>query len=127
MSLDTKNTEQRFRGLIDIQAHWDHIMEVRTRRGASKGVRRITEAKKRPQLQQVNSNKKSHHHSSYFSVESFVLLLCLTASLLILPLVLPPLPPPPFMLLLIPIGILLVLVILAFMPSDVRNIASSYL
>ncbi|CAL9092555.1 unnamed protein product [Musa acuminata var. zebrina] len=63
----------------------------------------------------------------YFSMESFLLLLFLTASLLILPLVLPPLPPPPSMLLLLPIGLLLVLLILAFMPSDARNITSSYL
>ncbi|RRT68367.1 hypothetical protein BHE74_00041695 [Ensete ventricosum] len=65
--------------------------------------------------------------SNYFSTESFVVLICLTVSLLILPLVLPPLPPPPSMLLLLPIGILVVLMILAFMPSDIRNITSSSL
>nr|CAD1819894.1 unnamed protein product [Ananas comosus var. bracteatus] len=64
---------------------------------------------------------------NYFGMESCLLLLCLTVSLLILPLILPPLPPPPSMLLLLPIGILVVLMVLAFMPSDVRNIASSYL
>ncbi|KAL5722294.1 hypothetical protein ACHQM5_005832 [Ranunculus cassubicifolius] len=68
------------------------------------------------------NNKKS----SNFSVKSLLLLACLTAFLLILPVVLPPLPPPPFMMLLIPIGILAVLMVLAFMPSDVRNINSSH-
>lgn len=60
--------------------------------------------------------------AKYFSLESLLLLICLTASLLILPLVLPPLPPPPFMLLLLPIAILTVLMFLAFMPSNVRDI-----
>jgi hypothetical protein len=64
--------------------------------------------------------------ASYFSLESLLLLLCLTASLLILPLILPPLPPPPFMLLLLPIGILAVLMMLAFMPSNVRDITYTY-
>lgn len=59
---------------------------------------------------------------SYFGLESMLLLVCLTASLLILPLILPPLPPPPLLLLLVPIGILGVLVILAFMPSNVKNL-----
>ncbi|KAF2609060.1 hypothetical protein F2Q68_00045135 [Brassica cretica] len=56
--------------------------------------------------------------ANYFSLESLVILVGLTASLLILPLVLPPLPPPPFMLLLIPIGIMVLLIVLAFMPSS---------
>ncbi|EOA28087.1 hypothetical protein CARUB_v10024269mg [Capsella rubella] len=56
--------------------------------------------------------------ASYFSLESMVVLVGLTASLLILPLILPPLPPPPFMLLLIPIGIMVLLMVLAFMPSS---------
>ncbi|KAK8651149.1 hypothetical protein V6N13_140762 [Hibiscus sabdariffa] len=58
----------------------------------------------------------------YFGLESLLLLICLTASLLILPLVLPPLPPPPSMLLLLPIAILTVLMLLAFMPSNVRDL-----
>lgn len=58
----------------------------------------------------------------YFGFESMFLLVCLTASLLILPLILPPLPPPPFLLLLLPIGILGLLMILAFMPSNVRDL-----
>ncbi|CAH8308348.1 unnamed protein product [Eruca vesicaria subsp. sativa] len=56
--------------------------------------------------------------ASYYSLGSLVVLVGLTASLLILPLVLPPLPPPPFMLLLIPLGIMVLLVVLAFMPSS---------
>lgn len=60
---------------------------------------------------------KPKTRSSYFSIESMVVLVGLTVSLLILPLILPPLPPPPFMLLLLPICILGVLVLFAFMPS----------
>ncbi|GER27926.1 auxin-regulated gene involved in organ size [Striga asiatica] len=52
----------------------------------------------------------------YFTYESLFLLVCLTVTLLILPLVLPPLPPPPLMLLLVPIFILALLMVLAFMP-----------
>ncbi|KAJ6377624.1 hypothetical protein OIU78_027955 [Salix suchowensis] len=64
--------------------------------------------------------------ASHFSLVSLLLLICLTASLLILPLVLPPLPPPPFMLLLLPIGILALLMFLAFMPSNARDITYTY-
>lgn len=64
--------------------------------------------------------------ASYFSVESLLVLVMLTASLLILPVILPPLPPPPFLLLLLPIGIIILLMILAFTPSDARDISSSY-
>lgn len=55
-------------------------------------------------------------------------LVCLAASLLILPLILPPLPAPPLMLLLLlPIGILGMLMVLAFMPSnDAKDISSSH-
>ncbi|KAF9679287.1 hypothetical protein SADUNF_Sadunf07G0124200 [Salix dunnii] len=60
--------------------------------------------------------------ATHFSLVSLLLLICLTASLLILPLVLPPLPPPPFMLLLLPIGIFALLMVLAFMPSNARDI-----
>ncbi|KAL9302737.1 ARGOS-like protein [Arabidopsis thaliana] len=64
--------------------------------------------------------------ASYFSLESMVVLVGLTASLLILPLILPPLPPPPFMLLLIPIGIMVLLMVLAFMPSsNSKHVSSS--
>lgn len=75
----------------------------------------------------ANRHQRRAVASSYFSAQSFMVLIFLTASLLILPLILPPLPPPPLMLLVLPIGIFLLLLILAFMPSDVRNIASSYL
>ncbi|CAN8286555.1 unnamed protein product [Cochlearia groenlandica] len=64
--------------------------------------------------------------SSYFSLESMVLLVGLTASLLFLPLILPPLPPPPFMLLLIPIGIMVLLMVLAFMPSSLAKHVQSH-
>ncbi|CAA7050554.1 unnamed protein product [Microthlaspi erraticum] len=64
--------------------------------------------------------------ASYFSLESMVVLVGLTASLLILPLILPPLPPPPFMLLLIPIGIMVLLMVLALMPSsNAKHVSSS--
>ncbi|XP_009104230.1 protein AUXIN-REGULATED GENE INVOLVED IN ORGAN SIZE [Brassica rapa] len=65
-----------------------------------------------------SSQKRLMIPANYFSLESLVILVGLTASLLILPLVLPPLPPPPFMLLLVPIGIMVLLIILAFMPSS---------
>ncbi|KAI8537125.1 hypothetical protein RHMOL_Rhmol09G0001300 [Rhododendron molle] len=64
---------------------------------------------------QVNSRRIIR--SSCYGLESLLVLVCLTASLLLLPLILPPLPPPPLMLLLLPIGILAVLVILAFRPT----------
>ncbi|VVB03312.1 unnamed protein product [Arabis nemorensis] len=63
--------------------------------------------------------------ASYLSLESMFVLIGLTASLLILPLILPPLPPPPFMLLLIPIGIMVLLMVLAFMPSNSKYVSSS--
>lgn len=66
--------------------------------------------------------RKMFSSKSYFSLESLFILICLTASLLVLPLILPPLPPPPFMLLLLPICLLVVLVFLAFMPSNIRDV-----
>lgn len=66
--------------------------------------------------------RKMFSSKSYFSLESLFILICLAASLLVLPLILPPLPPPPFMLLLLPICLLVVLVFLAFMPSNVRDV-----
>ncbi|KAJ0255566.1 auxin-regulated protein [Hirschfeldia incana] len=65
-----------------------------------------------------SSQKRLMIPANYFSLETLVILVGLTASLLILPLVLPPLPPPPFMLLLVPIGIMVLLIVLAFMPSS---------
>ncbi|XP_042433835.1 uncharacterized protein LOC122020132 isoform X1 [Zingiber officinale] len=64
-----------------------------------------------------NNSNPSSSSPAYFGAESCLLLLLLAVSLLILPLVLPPLPPPPSMLLLLPVGLLGVLFILAFMPS----------
>lgn len=64
--------------------------------------------------------------SGYFSFRGLFLLGCLTASLLLLPLILPPLPPPPFLLLLLlPICALGLLMVLAFMPSNVRDAAAN--
>ncbi|KAK4727202.1 hypothetical protein R3W88_032119 [Solanum pinnatisectum] len=73
-----------------------------------------------------SANGKKVFSISYFSLESFLLLICLSASLLLLPLILPPLPPPPFMLLLLPIFILSLLMFLAFMPSNVKNVSYKY-
>lgn len=64
---------------------------------------------------------------SYFTLQSLFLLICLAASLLLLPLILPPLPPPPpFMLLLLPICLVVVLMFLAFLPSNVRDVTNNY-
>ncbi|WOH12536.1 hypothetical protein DCAR_0832041 [Daucus carota subsp. sativus] len=64
---------------------------------------------------------------SYFTLQSLFLLICLTASLLLLPLILPPLPPPPpFMLLLLPICLAVVLMFLAFLPSNVKQVTNNY-
>lgn len=106
--------------LIDRRDHWVGVMEG--------GVRKTftVDNKNRDYRPLVRANSRKTFPLSYFSIESLLVLLCLTASLLLLPLILPPLPPPPFMLLLVPIGILAVLLILAFMPSDVRDVASSY-
>ncbi|KAJ3681412.1 hypothetical protein LUZ60_015901 [Juncus effusus] len=71
---------------------------------------------------------KAKSPDGYFTAESLFLLACLTVSLLFLPLMLPPLPPPPSFLLIVPIGIMMLLVFMAFMPSNVRDIATrSYL
>jgi hypothetical protein len=53
----------------------------------------------------------------YFTAELAVLFLCLTALLVFLPLVLPPLPPPPSLLLLVPVGLMAILIALAFVPT----------
>ncbi|OWM67837.1 hypothetical protein CDL15_Pgr010775 [Punica granatum] len=65
--------------------------------------------------------------TSYFGSESMVVLMLLLAlSLATLPLVLPPLPPPPPTLLLLPIGILGLLMLLAFMPRNARDFSYGY-
>ncbi|KAH7547655.1 protein AUXIN-REGULATED GENE INVOLVED IN ORGAN SIZE [Ziziphus jujuba] len=121
-------------GLIELQLHDQSYCVM-------DGIRR--KRKMDDQHQQQQHQRKVDYHrtlsqgkgssrrllampASYFSLESLLLLLCLTASLLILPLILPPLPPPPFMLLLVPIGILGVLMILAFMPSHARDVTYTY-
>jgi hypothetical protein len=71
--------------------------------------------------------QQRHHKPEYFTVEWACAVAFLTASLLLLPLFLPPLPPPPFLLLSVPVVIMVLLVFLAFMPSDVRNVTSSLL
>lgn len=128
------------KGLIYLQDHSTScsIMDVRTRKVSATP---LVEGKRVEYHQNHHPGKKiefqrtlSHGKGSskrllqanYFSLESLLLLLCLTVSLLILPLILPPLPPPPFLLLLLPIGILAVLMVLAFMPSNVRDITYTY-
>ncbi|TMW99215.1 hypothetical protein EJD97_002890 [Solanum chilense] len=81
---------------------------------------------KNPYNSRRSTNGKKVFSISYFSLESFLLLICLSASLLLLPLILPPLPPPPFMLLLLPIFILSLLMFLAFMPSNIKNVSYKY-
>ncbi|KAI0493402.1 hypothetical protein KFK09_023518 [Dendrobium nobile] len=119
---NSSSTVQR-EGLIGIGAYSSGLMESREMKSPLSGRKRIVVPKKLNKPQVTNTRSLS---LGYFSVESFLLLACLTASLLFLPLILPPLPPPPAMLLLLPIGILLVLLILAFMHSDMRDV-SSYL
>ncbi|KAL3835127.1 hypothetical protein ACJIZ3_009863 [Penstemon smallii] len=72
-------------------------------------------------IMDVRTTKNGKRVFRYFTIESLCLLVCLTVSLLILPVILPPLPPPPFMLLLLPICILALLMILAFMPTNARD------
>lgn len=107
-----------------LEALWIATMQGRMEGRMRPMARGTVAERKRAQL---GGNNRIGVGSEYFSLQSFLVLLCLTASLLILPLILPPLPPPPFMLLLLPVGIFVVLLVLAFMPSDVRGIASSYL
>ncbi|RID70206.1 hypothetical protein BRARA_C02244 [Brassica rapa] len=79
-------------------------------------------------LSSQNSTRRLITKSSYFSLESMVVLVGLTASLLFLPLILPPLPPPPFMLLLVPIGIMVLLMVLALMPSsNAKHVTGTYM
>uniref|UniRef100_A0A0E0DRG2 Uncharacterized protein n=1 Tax=Oryza meridionalis TaxID=40149 RepID=A0A0E0DRG2_9ORYZ len=65
--------------------------------------------------------------AAYFTAGLTALFACLAALLVLLPLVLPPLPPPPSLLLLVPVGLMAVLLALAFLPADGRrsSIASS--
>ncbi|RWW08148.1 hypothetical protein GW17_00028435 [Ensete ventricosum] len=83
--------------------------------------------RRRPRRSRSQVKGSKALESSYFTAEVYLVLGCLTASLLVLPLVLPALPPPPSSLLFVPIGILVLLLVLAFMPSDARDIPSSHL
>lgn len=56
---------------------------------------------------------------SFFGACSFLALLALALLLVFLPLVLPPLPPPPAVLLLVPIGIMVLLLFIALVPSNI--------
>jgi len=69
-----------------------------------------------------SSKKQQASSNGYFSIESMLVLVGLTASLLILPLMLPTLPPPPLMFLVVPVGILALLLVIAFMPYNVRDL-----
>ncbi|URD92483.1 hypothetical protein MUK42_01970 [Musa troglodytarum] len=115
-SVELSGKELESNKQIDMKAVGDGSIEGRRRRN------RLASGERPPQ--ETNYGATS---ANYFSMESFLILICLTMSLLILPLVLPPLPPPPSMLLLLPIAILGLLMILAFMPSDISNMASPYL
>ncbi|CAA7396594.1 unnamed protein product [Spirodela intermedia] len=104
-------------------------MEARARRAttAAAAARHCAQGSKKATQPPPRPRPGKAVPAGYFTAESFLVLFCLTASLLILPLILPPLQPPPLLLLLVPIGILVVLLALALMPSDIRNIASPYL
>ncbi|WCJ21798.1 auxin-regulated gene involved in organ size [Euphorbia peplus] len=115
----------RSSSLINLE---DHLaMDIRGRNVAANQNPYRSEQVKKMEYQRKLTTQGSGIRllpSSYFSIESLFLLICLTATLLILPLILPPLPPPPFMLLLLPIGILAVLMILAFMPATARDLTT---
>ncbi|KAI3880308.1 hypothetical protein MKX03_011041 [Papaver bracteatum] len=115
-------------GMMDGQQQKIHLNHRRTLSGSSATSQgnRVNNIIRTNKNVPNNSNSRIPIRASYFSVESLLVLVMLTASLLILPVILPPLPPPPFLLLLLPIGILILLMILAFTPSDARDISSSY-
>lgn len=127
--MNSEKSESNLRlhkGIINLQDRYStSIMDGRVVRKIGTP---IPSEKKKVEYNRTFSQGSSRRlfSASYFSLESLLLLVCLTASLLILPLILPPLPPPPFMLLLLPIGILGVLMVLAFMPSNVRDITYTY-
>ncbi|KAL6868289.1 hypothetical protein ACP4OV_015134 [Aristida adscensionis] len=100
-----------------------------TRQRRNPALIRPSASKRHLQQQQLEAdfNDKRVIASTYFSIGAFIVLACLAVSLLILPLVLPPLPPPPSMLLWLPVCLLILLIVLAFMPTDVKSMASSYL
>ncbi|GJM92338.1 hypothetical protein PR202_ga08803 [Eleusine coracana subsp. coracana] len=102
------------------------IMERRT----SSSKRSATHHRSRREAMHGTEHSSKHQRrqpgttatrNGYFSVELVLVFLCVAASLAFLPLVLPPLSPPPFLLLLVPVGLLAVLVALAFVPLDAQN------
>ena len=106
------------------------IMDARTKNLQKMNLTPLVQGKKIESgrsYAQGQSRRMFSTRSSYFSVQSLLVLICLTVSLLILPLILPPLPPPPLMTLLLPIGILAVLMILAFTPSNLQDITNTYM
>ncbi|GKV06191.1 hypothetical protein SLEP1_g18106 [Rubroshorea leprosula] len=113
------NLQDRYSG------HAGNIMDVRARKIPPSviGQRKVEYHRS---LSQGGARRLIPAKASYFSLESLLLLTCLTASLLILPLILPPLPPPPLMLLLLPIAIFVVLMLLAFMPTNVKDVTHTY-
>ena len=115
------------KGFFDLQAHCSSYLKMDVKTARPQGDhQRSSSLLYHRSLSHGKGSGRRLLPASYFSLESLLLLLCLTATLLILPLILPPLPPPPFMLLLVPIGILAVLMILAFMPSNVRDFTYTY-
>ncbi|KAI4368273.1 hypothetical protein MLD38_016848 [Melastoma candidum] len=110
LELDTRR-RRRGQGIVSMVASGNADASLRMRKDGRKVEYERSASSRR--LFQVGSG--------YLGMESLYLLIGLTVSLLILPLVLPPLPPPPFMLLLLPICILACLMILAFMPTNVRK------
>ncbi|GLJ14652.1 hypothetical protein SUGI_0237160 [Cryptomeria japonica] len=69
---------------------------------------------------EVRQNKRSSDVIQ-FSSGSIFALVCLAVTLLLVPLIVPSISPPPLVLLLVPIGIMAVLLILAFMHGDISN------
>ncbi|KAL9162711.1 hypothetical protein ABFS82_07G110600 [Erythranthe guttata] len=122
MSKDSMNLQDQY--------YLNSIMDVRRSKNNNNPSISYVEVKKIDNYNQKRSSFTKGNHSKKmfrcFTLESMLLLIGLTASLLILPLVVPPLPPPPFLLLLLPIFIMGLLVMLAFMPSGVREATHTY-
>ncbi|XP_062228021.1 ARGOS-like protein [Phragmites australis] len=102
------------------------MMERRAaRRGAPHG-KGAMHGEHKQQRRPGTVTSRSHQGSpptppGYYTAELVMALLFVAASLVFLPLVLPPLSPPPFLLLLVPVGLLAVLVALAFVPLDAQS------
>lgn len=100
-------------------------MERRARRSGSPAVGGADGKRGRAAQRQKAAPGAAAAPGGYFTAELAVLFLCLTALLVFLPLVLPPLPPPPLLLLLVPVGLMAVLLALAFVSSDGRSSIAS--